>query len=140
MPVEWLTEELQKYHRMADVSLRSRVVERLLESERKLVAGQETVELEHLLRCAHYRGTDIRLTVEHHHEHQLIPYPAYRWVWRTQMAFKWKQEGHINELEAQALAAHVRRILREDGMQQVRVMVVLDSQVLYFALGDSIEF
>ena len=131
----WLTEELQKYHRMADISLRSRVVERLLESEKKLVAGQETVELEHLLRCAHYRGTDIRLTVEHHHEHQLIPYPAYRWVWRTQMAFKWKQEGHINELEAQALAAHVRRILREDGMQQVRVMVVLDSQVLYFALG-----
>ena len=50
------------------------------------------------------------------------------------MAFKWKQEGHINELEAQALAAHVRRILREDGMQQVRVMGVLDSQVLYFAL------
>ena len=37
----WLTEELQKYHRMADISLRSRVVERLLESEKKLVAGQE---------------------------------------------------------------------------------------------------
>ena len=37
----WLTDELQKYHRMADVSLRNRVVERLLEAERKLVAGQE---------------------------------------------------------------------------------------------------
>ena len=132
---QWLSEELQKYHRMADPSLKGRVVERLLAAEKRMVAGQEAVELEQLLRNAHYRGTDIRLTVEHHHEHQLIPYPAYRWVWRTQMAFKWKQEGHINELEAQALASHVRRILREDGMQQVRVMVVLDSQVLYFALG-----
>lgn len=131
----WIASELEKYHRMANPELRDKVVSRILLEEQKLAAGAEKEALMHLLRHGHYRGTDVRLVVEHQSEKQMVPYPAYRWVWRTQMAFKWKQEGHINELETQALAAHIRRILREDGMQQVRVMVVLDSQVLYFALG-----
>ena len=131
----WIEGELEKYHRMSNPELRGKVVSRILQEEQKLTAGAEKEALMHLLRNGHYRGTDVRLTVEHAQERQMVPYPAYRWVWRTQMAFKWKQEGHINELETQALAAHIRRILREDGMQQVRVMVVLDSQVLYFALG-----
>ena len=51
------------------------------------------------------------------------------------LSFKWKQEGHINVLEAQALFAHIRRILRDPTLRSCRLLVVIDSQVLYYALG-----
>lgn len=66
---------------------------------------------------------------------EMVPYPAYRWLWRDVLSFKWKHTGHINELEAQAFVAHVKRILRNASNFHTRHMIVVDSQVLYFALG-----
>ena len=37
--------------------------------------------------------------------------------------------------KGQALLAHVRRLLREEQYHGKRLMVVLDSQVIFFALG-----
>ena len=73
-------------------------------------------------------------TVEHQSQREMVPYPAYRWLWRETLSFKWKQEAHINELETQALVAHVRRLLREEEVKQVRLMIVVDSQVLFYAI------
>ena len=58
--------------------------------------GEERRQLNKLLRFGHYRGTDIRLAVEASGARQMFPYPAYRWLWRDFLAFRWKIEGHIN--------------------------------------------
>lgn len=63
----------------------------------------------------------------------MVPYPAYRWLWRETMAFRWKQDGHINE--PQALVSHIRRLLKEPAVSSVRLMVVIDSQVLFYCFG-----
>jgi hypothetical protein len=39
---------------------------------------------------------------------QKVPYPACRWDWKTQDAWKGKHEQHINLLEAQAFLHHLR--------------------------------
>jgi hypothetical protein len=112
-----------------------KVAQRILQLEKKLTTGKEGQALYDLLKNGHYRGTDIRLFVEHNSARELVPYPAYRWLWRDTLSFRWKQESHINELEGQALVAHVRRLLREQEVTHVRVMVVVDSQVLFYAVG-----
>ena len=63
---------------------------------------------------------------------------AFRWsivanAWC--LTLRWKQEGHINVLEAQAFFAHIRRVLRDPTLRSCRLVVNVDSQVLYFAVG-----
>ena len=77
----------------------------------------------------------MRFAVEHQAQRELVPYPAYRWLWRDTLSYKWKQEAHINELETQAMIAHIRRMLTEPDVKQVRLMVIVDSQVLFYAVG-----
>ena len=133
--VKQLCNELGKYSRFEDESLKLKVAHRIYELESNLVTGYEEEALQDLLRHGHYRGTDIRLFVEHNNVRELVPYPAYRWLWRDTLSFRWKNEGHINELEGQALIAHVRRLLREPGVKHLRMFIVVDSQVLYFSMG-----
>eukprot|EP00435_Cladocopium_sp_Y103_P027386 s51_g6.t1 len=133
--LQQISGELLKYSRFADEELRKKVAQRILRIEARLVTGNEAEARHFLLNNGHYRGTDIRFAVEHLDQRELIPYPAYRWLWRDTLSFRWKQEAHINELETQAMIAHVRRMLREPDVQQVRLMVVVDSQVLFFAVG-----
>ena len=103
--------------------------------EEQLDAGQENAARYNLLRNGHYRGTDIRFAVEHMAQCEMVPYPAYRCFWRDTLSFRWKQGAHINELETQVLIAHVRRLLQEDEVKQVRLMIEVDSQVLFYAIG-----
>ena len=133
--VQCIAKELSKYSRFTDEELKMKVAQRILQLEKKLTTGKEGQALYDLLKNGHYRGTDIRLFVEHNSARELVPYPAYRWLWRDTLSFRWKQESHINELEGQALVAHVRRLLREQEVTHVRVMVVVDSQVLFYAVG-----
>lgn len=130
-----LGKELSKYGRFQDRELQQKVAQRIFEMEKTLVTGQEEQALAMLLRNGHYRGTDIRLTVQHDGNHEMVPYPAYRWLWREAMAYRWKQDGHINELETQALVSHIRRLLKESAVASVKLMVVIDSQVLFYCLG-----
>lgn len=125
--VHQLQGELEKYSRFEDRDLRRKVALRVLELESQLTTGNEQRALAHLLQNGHYRGTDIRFTVKHNDMRELVPYPAYRWVWRDTLSYRWKQDAHINELECQALIAHVRRLLKEPSVSQARLMVVVDS-------------
>lgn len=127
--------ELTKYSRFGDADLKRKVAERIAQLEKELVTGKESEALSRLLAMGHYRGTDIRMTVEHNAVRELVPYPAYRWLWRDTLSYRWKQDSHINELETQALIAHIRRLLKDPGVLQMRLMVIVDSQVLYFAIG-----
>ena len=133
--LDQIQQELSKYHRCEDTELRMQIARAVLEMEERCNTGYEQSHVNWLLSHGHYRGADIRLAVEYHGAKQLVPYPAGRWVWRDVLSFKWRIEGHINELEAQALFAHARRVLRDPQMRHVRLMVVIDSQVLFFALG-----
>ena len=130
-----IREDLMKYDRLQSPGLQEKVVSGILHMERTMQIGFEKAHLQQLLRLGHYRGTDVRLAVEEQGGRQLFPYPAYRWLWRDVLSFRWRQEGHINELEFQAFLAHIRRVLREPDMRHKRVFVVVDSQVLYYALG-----
>lgn len=103
-----------------------------LAEEDDCVPGQEEQRLHRLLSRGHYRG---RLSVEHCGAKHLVPYPAGDWFWRELLSFIWKVDGHINILEAQAFFAHARRVLRDPSMRSCRLLIVVDSQVLYFALG-----
>ena len=133
--VQQIAQELEKYSRFQDEDLKQKVAQRVYELEEKLTQGNESRSLYELLRNGHYRGTDIRLFVEHQQHKEMVPYPAYRWLWKDVLSFKSNQEAHINELEAQALATHVRRLLKQRDIHGLRVMIVIDSQVLFFALG-----
>lgn len=130
-----ISTQLNKYHRMDDPELKIAMAQRILEIEKTLEQGKEHEAMRFLLRNGHYRGTDVRLSLLNGGQRELVPYPAYRWLWRDVLSFKWKQEAHINELEAQALVAHVKRLLREEDNQCLRFLVVVDSQVLFYAVG-----
>ena len=133
--VRQLGNELVKYSRFTDEELRTKVALHIFEMEEQLVTGKENEARHCLLQNGHYRGTDVRFAVEHQAQRELIPYPAYRWLWRDTLSYRWKQEAHINELETQAMIAHVRRLLKEEDVQQVRLLIVIDSQVLFYAIG-----
>ena len=133
--VQQISSQLDKYHRMTNPNLKEAIARRVAELERPLVNGNEQASLAELLRHGHYRGTDVRLFVEFNDRNGLVPYPAYRWLWRDVLSFKWKHSSHINEFEAQALVAHLKRILRDASNFGSRHMFIVDSQVLYFALG-----
>ncbi len=128
-------EDLKKYH-TTEESLLKAVADKVVAWELTMKPGDEKEHLMKLLRQGHYRGTDIRTTLEHNGERRMVPYPALRWVWREVLSYKWKHDGdHINVLEAQALFTHMRRISRESQNHQSRLFVVLDSQVLFYAVG-----
>lgn len=111
------------------------IARQVLALENQCEPGQEEEHLHWLLARGHYRGTDVRLSLEHCGAKHLVPYPAGRWLWRELLSFRWKSDGHINILEAQAFFAHARRILRDPAMRSCRLLVVVDSQVLYYVLG-----
>eukprot|EP00435_Cladocopium_sp_Y103_P026272 s118_g6.t1 len=118
--VNQLMQELDKYSRFQDPELKLKVAQRIYQLEKPLTTGRESEALYNLLKYGHYRGTDIRLVVEHNSAKEPVPYPAFRWLWKETLAFKWRQEAHINELEGMALIAHVRRLLKDKEIKQMR--------------------
>lgn len=98
--------------RLAAPHVRKVVAYELTLQDYKLRPGSEKQHARTLLRHATYRGTDVRLHVDvegldgaEFHE---VPYLAMRWQWRTVMAYPWKQGGHINELEINAVAVFLK--------------------------------
>eukprot|EP00435_Cladocopium_sp_Y103_P055568 s172_g18.t1 len=125
---EAVDKELATYHRCTDPELRRRMVGTILDIENTMIPGQEQKHLEWLLAQGHYRGTDVRLALDYCGAKHMVPYPALRWLWRETLSFRWKVDAHINILEAQALLAHVRRMMRDPTFRSCRMMVVIDSQ------------
>lgn len=64
-----------------------------------------------------------------------VPYLAMRWEWRAIMAYPWKQEAHINELEINALAVYLKTRTRSDRGNPKKFFHVLDSMVSRGALA-----
>eukprot|EP00438_Fugacium_kawagutii_P014120 Skav213966 [mRNA] locus=scaffold2200:139314:141944:+ [translate_table: standard] len=105
----------------------------------KLQPGREDQHLRSLLRHATYRGTDVRLHVDvegmEGTESHEAPYLAMRWQWKTIMAYPWKQPGHINELELNAVAVFLKRRTRSHRGFSKKFFHVLDSMVSRGALA-----
>ena len=105
--------------------------------ELSMTRSSEVDHLRELLRSASMRGTDVRFfmqlgTEEEQHE---VPYPALRWRWRTVTSYRWRHEGHINELEMNALVVMSRHRGRNVAKLGKRWMHVLDSMVSRGALA-----
>ena len=81
--------------------------------------GQEAEHLKFLMRQVGLQGTDVRLNVpteEVEKKETLVPYPAFRWLWKAVLSYKWSEPQHINILEATALLTEFRRRLRSPEM------------------------
>ena len=100
--------------------------------------GKEHDHLKFLMRQVGLRGTDVRLCVpseEVEKRETLVPYPAFRWLWKAVLSYKWSEPQHINILEATAVLTEFRRRLRQPDMVGKRFFNVVDSMVIYFAMS-----
>ena len=137
---KWYQAELeQSTARLAAPEVAPAAAAILARWESSMLPGHEKQHLKNLLRSATYRGSDVRLFAELSEEdskawHEL-PYPALRWEWKTVMSYPWKQEGHINELEMNAVAVFLKRRSRTYHRRGQRFFHVLDSMVSRGALA-----
>ena len=78
------------------------------------------------------RGSDVRLTtgqLTQPHRVKFQPVNAHWWRWRVVRGFAWKRPAHINELEARAGFAEVRRRCRSGHHIGTKYIHLFDSQV-----------
>ena len=82
------------------------------------------------------RGTDVRITVpeEQITREVVYPDPAFRWLWRTVLSYKWSAQQHINVLEVTAVLTEFRQCLRDPDNINTRCLNVVDRLVTYFAV------
>ena len=129
----YLDELAQSTGRLAATPVKEAVAATLVKEEAHLCQTEERAHLRALLRAATYRGTDVRFFVELDTEDQPelheVPYLALRWDWKTILAFPWKEDGHINELELNAVAVYLKRRSRSQSRHGKRYFHVLDSMV-----------
>jgi hypothetical protein len=94
-------------------------------------AGAEKEHTLEVLQQADHRGADACLETQQLFGpiRQKVPYPAFRWDWKTKDAWRWKHEQHINMLEAQAFLHHLRTRSADPRRHNERFVHVLDSQV-----------
>ncbi|CAE7232215.1 unnamed protein product [Symbiodinium sp. CCMP2592] len=100
-------------------------------------SGQEAEHFKWLLRHSHHTGCDVRLTDRggELYGHRPGPYPAFRWLWRDVLSYKWKEEQHINILELTAFLTELRRRARNENELGKRFFNVVDSLVCFYVLG-----
>eukprot|EP00438_Fugacium_kawagutii_P025118 Skav230791 [mRNA] locus=scaffold312:65520:71347:+ [translate_table: standard] len=129
----------QSTSRLASAHVTKAVAYELTVQDYKLRPGKEAHHLKSLLRHATFRGTDVRLHLDleglEGTEVHEVPYLAMRWQWRTIMAYPWRQEGHINELEVNAVAVFLKRRARSQRQHSTKFFHVLDSSVSRGALA-----
>ena len=114
----------------------NRVVNVVVHTLQSMEEGQERQHLAWLMRQVGLKGTDIRLSVNSNEldRETVFPYPAFRWLWRTILAYKWQNPQHINILEVTAVLTEFRRRLRDPGFMKQRFFNIVDSLVTYYAV------
>ena len=120
-----------------DEELVNRVVKEVQKMSETMERDQERPHLLWMARQVGLKGTDVRLMVpveEADMREVLAPYPAFRWLWRNLMAWKWAAPQHINILEVSAFLAELRRRVRDPTGMQQRYLHIVDSMVTYFAV------
>ena len=112
------------------------VVQAVTHTLGNMEAGQEVAHLYHLMRQVGLRGTDVRLRVpDADIDREVVyPYPAFRWLWRTVLSYKWAASQHINVLEVTAVLVEFRRRLRSEENMGKRFMNIVDSLVTFYAI------
>ena len=101
-----------------------------------MVPGTERDHLSNLLREVSSRGCDIKLSASPDSgEFTLMaPYPAFVWLWRTLLAYRWMAPQHINTLEVSAFLVEIRRRARDIDAVRSRFINITDSQVTFHCL------
>ncbi|CAE7300353.1 unnamed protein product [Symbiodinium sp. CCMP2592] len=103
----------------------------------KMEAGEEKEHFKWLLRHAYHTGCDVRLTDRGDDimGHRPGPYPAFRWLWRDVLSYRWREPQHINVLEMTAFLTELRRRARSTNELGKRFFCILDSLVSFYVLG-----
>ena len=103
----------------------------------RMVPGEEQNHLKDLISRSKHRIMDIRNTIEGEAAGLLgpMPYPAFRWQWRTAFQYAWKTQQHINLLEMSAALTSLRRRSRSPAAHGGRFLHVVDSLVCAAALA-----
>eukprot|EP00438_Fugacium_kawagutii_P019534 Skav235667 [mRNA] locus=scaffold358:1062220:1062813:+ [translate_table: standard] len=114
----------------------NRVVATVAHCLKNMFEDNEDTHLAWLMRQVGLRGTDVRISIpdDQAAREQVLPYPAFRWLWRTVLAYKWAQEQHINILEVTAVLTEFRRRLRSRENLHKRFLNIVDSMVTYYAV------
>ena len=87
--------------------------------------GQETAHLQAMVR----RVSHLCTGKVYQAGAQLTPYPAYGWLWKEILAYRWKQSQHINILEVTAFLSYLRHRARSSSSRSSRWLHILDSLV-----------
>ena len=114
----------------------NRVVRAVAYTLEKMNPGEEAIHLKSLMRQVGLRGTDIRISLPNEEvgKEVVYPYPAFRWLWKTVLSYRWSSSQHINILEVTAALTEFRRRLRDPSAMKQRFFNVVDSLVTYFAV------
>ena len=94
-----------------------------------MTPGHEQDHLAKLLRHVSTRGCDVKIWLD-----PPAPYPAFVWLWRTLVAYRWGQPQHINLLEVSAFLVEIRRRARNSTALRGRFVNITDSQVAFHCL------
>ncbi|CAE7520500.1 AMY1.4 [Symbiodinium microadriaticum] len=88
-------------------------------------------------RHSHHTGCDARLTVRGLFDvgHRLGPCPAFHWLRRDVLSFRWKEQQHIDVLELTAFLTELRRPGRDPREYGHRLFCVIDSPATFFVLS-----
>ena len=115
----------------------AKVTSRVAALSRGMVEGAESQHLHDMMRRVGLRGTDVRIGLRDTDLDREVntPYPAFRWLWRTVLAYRWSAEQHINILEITAVLVEYRRRLRDERAIKTRFLNVVDSLVTYYAVS-----
>ena len=115
----------------------SKVTSRVAALAKDMTQGNESSHLYEMMRRVGLRGTDIRVGLKDTDLDREVntPYPAFRWLWRTVLSYKWSAEQHINILEITAVLVEFRRRLRDEDAIKTRFLNVVDSLVTYYAVS-----
>ncbi len=118
-------------------ALVSKVTSRVAALAKDMTQGNEQEHLHDLMRRVGLRGTDVRVGLQDTDLDREVntPYPAFRWLWRTVLAYRWSSEQHINILEITAVLVELRRRLRDEHAIKTRFMNIVDSLVTYYAVS-----
>ena len=115
----------------------SKVTSRVAALAKEMDTGKEADHLHEMMRRVGLRGTDVRVGLKETDLDREVntPYPAFRWLWRTVLSYKWSSEQHINILEITAVLVEFRRRLRDEEAIKTRFLNIVDSLVTYYAIS-----
>ena len=136
---KWFSQELAlSTERLGVPQVNAAISQELAYLEATVRPREESCHLRALLRQTSYRGTERRAyasLTDEAEERREMPYPAMKGRWKTIMAFPWKGQSHINELEVGAVNVAIKHRGRSIKNFHKRWFHIVDSMVTRGALA-----